>query len=570
MRILYVLCMTYALLSGCQTRQRLKASASLTQGSQVDMTAADGFGLRGEMEWKPSVSSGQGVLPPAWAGDIWPTLQGGLSHRFVLPANGEASLSAHMHLSPAEKYDRLKNLLGNSSDATLPLSVHASQLAPLQTSFWRLFASKNAFDTQKVEGASDAIVTGLLRKAESDYSTFQSQRDLIAKDFKSTQTTADAPTSAMSYAQSRLELAKRHWDGQGALQGLSRGWAAAALVEKMPQSAVLFKHGEESILFTQADIQGLITLLWDEQAPIGSLQNLMACPDRGQPTEAWLCEGKSEGSCERGEGKPVFIRHDDSTKGMILYSETDLGNEARLAIIRQDLGQSAFSVATFKNPSEFETWFQKGGQGDKNSIGVMHVSGCHSPSPLLFHRAMLRMSASSRPLGLEMRLGGESLHLPLQSYKWRSIGAAGKESVIRVDEVSDSLRAYRAPGTVYLVQILMQLKAALPTFASQPVAAGGLGSMTVSYTLELDHEYSAIGGHWGLIPQAKETSFPVVGIPPKTLWSAVVRGEFRSGPIDATIVRRLHECSLETPKELVEMKTKSGLQKIPYVDCLMQ
>lgn len=574
MRILYVLCMTYALIMGCQTRQRLRAASLPSQGVPVDVEMVDGFGLRGEMAWRTGVTTGEGVLPTAWPGDIWPILQGGLTHRFVVPAGRETSLSGQLHLSPAEKYDRLVQLLKPTPDSKAPPAANVPssglKIAPLETSFWQMLASKNALDTHDAEGAADTVVAGLLKKAEADLLKFQTQRDQLIKEVKKDHTPSDGSESLVSYARNRMEMAQKHWEGQGTLNGLSRGWSAASLIEKTPQSAVLVRQGEETILFTPADIQGLSSFLWDEQTPGGSIQNLFACVDQRQLADAWLCEGKSEGSCPRGEGKPIYIRHDDSAKGVLLYAEDALSNHGRLAVIRQDLGQNAFSVVMFKDPDEFETWFRKGGQGEKNQVGVMHVSGCHSPSPVLFHRAVTRMSEQKRSLGMEMRLVGENLHLPIQHFQWRSIGAANKEGVIRVDEISDALRAYRAPGTVYLVQIMMQLNTALPVFAAQPpVVVGTMGSITVTYTLELDHEYSVIGGHWGWVPRAGETSFPMIGIPPIALWSVATRGEFRPGPVDASMIARLQKCSLEQPKGSVEVRTSTGLQKISYVECLM-
>lgn len=574
MRILCVLCMVYALIAGCQTR-RFRASALPSQGAPVNAEAVDGFGLKGEMAWKSGSSSGEGVLPKAWPGDIWPILQGGLAHRFILPAGRDESLSAQLHLSPAEKYDRLTLLLGTPSDSKAPSATNGPlnkvKIAPLETTFWQMLASKHALDSHDAEGATDAIVAGLLKKTEADLSAFQTQREQIIKDVKINHTSPEASQSFVSFANARMEMAKKYWEGQGALNGLSRGWVAASLVEKAPQSAVLFSQGEEAILFTPSDIQGLSSFLWDEQSPNESIQNLFTCSDRRQLAEAWVCEGKLEGSCPRNEGKSVYIRHDDSKKGMLLYAENALSNEGRLAVIRQDLGQNAFSVVMFEDPDEFEAWFRKGGQGAKNKVGVMHISGCHSPSPLLFHRAVTRMSEQKRSLGMEMRIAEESLHLPIQHFQWRTIGAVGKEGVIRVDEISDALRAYRAPGTVYLVQVMMNLHTALPVFAAQPPAvAGTMGSIVVTYTLELDHEYAVIGGHWGWVPRAGEASFPVIGIPPPALWSVTKRGEFRSGPLDATLIARLQACSFEEPKGSMEVKTSTGLQKIPYVDCLMQ
>ncbi len=575
MRILFILCMSYALVAGCQTRQRLRAAPlQQTRGMPVDMNAADGFGLNGELSWKASTSAGEGGFPTVWAGDIWTNLQGGLAHRFVLPSGREKSLSSFLHYSPAEKYDLLISLTQSEADAKKIAPAHAALTTPktglLQSQFYQILASKNAQDTKEAEGAPESVVSGLTKKAEADLTKFQSQRDLLTQELKKGATPSPGSSGLWSYSVSQLDMTKKHWMGTEALSGFSRGWSAASLTEKAPQSAVLTKHGEETILFTQADIQGLLSFLWEEQAPEGSVQTLLSCPDKGQPAQAWLCEGKSEGACSREQGKPVFIRHDDSSKGMLLYADNALSNDARLAVIRQDLGQNAFSVATFQSPDEFEAWFRQGGQGEKNKVAVMHISGCHSPSPLLFHRALLRMSEENRPLGMDLRLNGENLSLPLQHFSWRTVGVVGKEGVIRVDEVADGLRAYRAPGTVYLVQVLMRIDAALPVQASQPPSVTGeLGSMVVTYTLELDHEYAVVGGHWGWIPRTGDPSFSVIGIPPVSLWTVTSRGKFGQGAADAAVVRQLQECSLQTPTGSVEVKTHVGLQKISYAECAM-
>ncbi len=419
---------------------------------------------------------------------------------------------------------------------------------------------------------------------------------------------------------------KRYFDNKisWGWMGHCHGWAIASLIVPRPKNAVnAINPKGESVIFTQGDLRGLTTKAFSENSLSSSQQFLgtrcdvksdeIVRDDHGRIVDgllgAWNSADKTftpdehiaielnnwtaEGHADARQNDNIIVfrsSNNDSLHWLVAKSWLDSRHEIAEVEIREvDRDAMARGENIFDRRKPHRTAHFK------------YLKNCRDLNPGAFHIVLSRLlsEAARKQTGHTYGFVADITHSdqvwnqPVFAYESR-VGALTPVNT-DANKTLDVFRAFRAPGTEYLVHVVTQIKygienGPLPSYKAEDEHHG---TKLYQYTLELDKAKNIIGGEWHGSISVESTTTSTLPDPlsgtqllkrlrdislkdsyvehPDFLWRfaedtkvlSTCRNSFANGCINATVLYKLLACSQsETTSQI-----KIGDTDVTAVDC---
>lgn len=372
--------------------------------------------------------------------------------------------------------------------------------------------------------------------------------------------------------------------------GHCHGWAPASIYEKKPKHAVMVKNSEREILFTQGDIRGLLTKVWADQSPpsvfVGERCNTddLEHDQYGRILDGRICEGEVDACSGEAVGKAMYISSSKLSEGLVIFSDKPRSSESKIGLVIGRGKNQTYKLAVYESITKFNEKLSALNAGDYSESTIMTANitkNCRDTNPMTLHLALHeQIKQQKRGFVMDKTRTSQVWNQPVYKYQiehlaiTKSDGSVSKAGEpVSVDEIDDPFKAYRAEGTRYMVQLKNDVFYGVengPKLEYQN-SDEAFGVDTFFYTLELDESKKIIGGEWGVIP-SKEPSDEAVenmirATAPDFIWMVKKGDTPKKGPIDYTLIDKIHRCSLDTNKpRLVSYPYKDG-RTVQYVEC---
>lgn len=355
--------------------------------------------------------------------------------------------------------------------------------------------------------------------------------------------------------------------------GHCHGWAVAALNEAAPKHGVLAKKNGKEIFFSEGDIRGLLTKIYSDQAPPAKFASLRCNSDKmitdrfGRVADGKICSNSTSNSCtQQDKGEIVYISAGQSQRGLTVFSTKLNDDNQKVAVWTGGAGEDAVQAMVYPSLDSFSKNIDKIRAGDYAGAekATLNIStSCRDTNPMTLHIALKGLIVDQK-IGFVMdrtrtaQVWNQPVHkfevsyIPIQKNDAaRSLSVA--DEPVPVSEIDDLFRDYRAKGTAYLVQVKAKLHYGVENGPKLSYESKDESTDidTVIYTLELDSQKNLIGGEWGLIPTAENAQESALasgrsGTAPDFLWLIDKKEKPKTGPLDYSVISRIHACSLKT------------------------
>lgn len=475
-----------------------------------------------------------------------------------------------IYLSPAEKHDIvLRHLNGISLDQ----ATVNSEIAALATVEAGIDSSTDRKDKKKA--------ASLLRQrlAHTQSRPLSKLLPLSLKGFDTWLYNAAIPSYQFGSEELGEEEEKlSNWDWMGHCHG----WAPASILEEAPRHAVMVKAGDQSVLFTEGDIRGLMTKAWADNPIQGKTQFLgRRCSENTDDLEASL---PVDPAGRVYDGEMVSSLH--SSKALFHSLSEIYRYNVKLqrlmplyTMYLPESGETLYVVDPQKNnesPLVFRSLLKVNRymQNADASLGVkakLKFYGCRDVNPAALHTILHSyLGKTTDPEAKPFRLvmdrtkSGQVWNQPVYRADFR-VG-----ELRDIDDIpNDPLARYRAGGTQYLAEVVTKIYWTAEPYRPQWHyeadfdAAHAERPITVYYTLEFDEDKTLIGGEWGHIGDGEYK-----GYAPDFLWTYAPGAK----PGDtwqvnySKVISPIHKCSLsDNPDKTMTI----GDQVIKYSECAL-
>ena len=378
-------------------------------------------------------------------------------------------------------------------------------------------------------------------------------------------------------------------------EGHCHGWSMAALHNDEPLHAVrAIRKDGRSVIFTEGDIRALLTKAWADQPP--KHDKLMVgdrCRDHktatikdryGRPLDARIiCNGSASNCTEEG----LIIEKRLLVGGQLTFRfrvwDDPSGESHYLMAVRSAKGKAGYTYVghRFANLAEVVKAVRSSDKSSGKPATMQLQNFCRDTNPAALHILLTKWLAKDRSFAIDRTYSNEVWNHPVKGYELRFEDIPGStvepHQLTPIADVQDIYWRYRAPGTKYLVNMTVILHwldengprinykrtiggEQLDIDELTPADVTYISSLeptvletSLSYTLEFDNERRLIGGEWGLVPVPS----PPVGrrMLIEEIPDFIFTYKEGSEPINRqgsshidydNLVRRLHECSLDT------------------------
>ncbi len=370
--------------------------------------------------------------------------------------------------------------------------------------------------------------------------------------------------------------------------GHCHGWAPASLFEEAPKHAVMVEVLGAQVLFTEGDIRGLLTKVWADQPPKHTFAG-NRCESKTTEVDKWgrsldgvICSGFQSSCALQSGGRPLVLTSSKLDKGMIVFSDAPGAGQSRVGLVRSRISSEVYQLNVFPSLVEYQKAVKANDYSKAKPMTASMYTGCRDTNPMTLHLALYeQIKNRKRGFIFDKDKFNQVWNQPVFKYelthqsirkKNGTLSAPGEP--VRIEDVDDAFANYRAKGTMFLVQLQNKVSYGLEngpnihSRAEDEVTEEGI----YNYTLELDQKQRVIGGEWGVIPSAAtsvqesaETFSRMES--PDFIWTIPEGLKPTAGPIDVSLIDKLHKCSLQA--DGIKTIHLAGKGAIPYTDCKM-
>ncbi|MEI8024839.1 MAG: hypothetical protein WCI18_00690 [Pseudomonadota bacterium] len=446
--------------------------------------------------------------------------------------------------------------------------------ANLSQLYKQLEAAANASEAASKD--YELAFTNLLRQQKPNVQNFLSSAQMLSKDFFM------LGKSWQSWASFVGQFNDNSWGWMGHCHG----WASASLFEAPPKHAVMVEVLGAQILFTEGDLRGLLTKVWADQPPKYTFVG-QRCESETTEVDKWgrsldgvICSGLQSSCTLQSGGQQLVLTSSKLDKGMIVFSDAPGAGQSRVGLVRSRISPEVYQLSVFPSLVEYQKAVKANDYSKAKSMTARMYTGCRDTNPMTLHLALYeQIKNRKRGFIFDKDRFNQVWNQPVFKYalthqrirkKNGTLSAPGEP--VRIEDVDDAFANYRAKGTMFLVQLQNKVSYGVESApAIHSRSEDDFSSESIyNYTLELDKNQRVIGGEWGVIPSAAtsvqesaETFSRMES--PDFIWTVPDGLKPTVGPIDFSLIDKLHKCSLQP--DGIKTINLAGKGAIPYTDC---